>query len=457
MILPPSPPATDELLSQLASNPERMRRVMDAMHTGNIGIDQDGEYQHWEVFKRYSPPAGLSAEEAWFAIKVARLSVAKDLPILDKEGKPFRYCLPSPLLEMLHEIDKNAAGNVEGRADVVLPHNRKTYLFKSLVEEAITSSQLEGAATTRRVAKAMIQEGRDPVDRDERMVFNNYRAMLFVREIRNQPLTPEVIFALQKIVTEGTLEEPDAAGRLRRPDEDVVVWDETRKTVLHTPPPAAELTERMERMCKFANESTPGEFIPPVLRAVILHFWLAYDHPFVDGNGRTARALYYWSMANQNYWLCEYVPISRILKRVRGDYARAYLHTESDDNDLTYFLLFQCRVLSRAIMSFQRYLRRKARELREAEFLIEQTRLVRRELNPRQLALLTHALKNPESSYTVESHKTSHRISYETARSDLLALVGQGVLLQRTGGRAFTFEVPGDLKARLAKESRSAA
>jgi Fic family protein len=457
VILPETPPQTAELLDELAKHPERMSRVISAMHSGLIGVEQAGHYQHWDDFKRAVPPNELTAADAWFAVKAARLSVSKDLPIVDREGKPFRYCLPSTLLQMLHEIDKNAAGNLEGRADVVLPSNRKTYLFKSLVEEAITSSQLEGAATTRKVAKAMIQEGRPPADRDERMILNNYRAMLFVRDIRDEPLTPQVVFDLQRIVTEGTLEEADAAGRFRRPDEEICIRDESGETILHTPPIASELPARMEAMCRFANQTDSGEFIPPVLRAILLHFWLAYDHPFVDGNGRTARALYYWSMAQQNYWLCEYVPISRILKRARRDYARSYLCSETDDNDLTYFLLFQCRVLLKAIESFQRYLRRKVRDLREAEALIERTRLLRRELNPRQLALLTHALKDPDAIYTVESHKRSHRVSYETARSDLLALAKQRILLQRTGGRAFTFEVPHDLKQRLSTQARTAA
>jgi Fic family protein len=63
--------------------------------------------------------------------------------------------------------------------------------------------------------------------------------------------------------------------------------------VFHTPPPAAELPARLEAMCDFANSKTPDTFIHPVVRGIFLHFWLAYDHPFVDGNGRTARALFY--------------------------------------------------------------------------------------------------------------------------------------------------------------------
>ncbi len=51
-------------------------------------------------------------------------------------------------------------------------------------------------------------------------------------------------------------------------------------------------------------------FIHPVIRAILLHFMLAYDHPFVDGTGRTARALFYWSMAHQGYWLMDFISIT---------------------------------------------------------------------------------------------------------------------------------------------------
>jgi Fic family protein len=53
------------------------------------------------------------------------------------------------------------------------------------MEEAITSSQLEGAATTREVAKEMIREGRQPRDRSERMILNNYLTMQRIGAIRN--------------------------------------------------------------------------------------------------------------------------------------------------------------------------------------------------------------------------------------------------------------------------------
>src|SRR5262249_46303965 len=156
----------------------------------------------------------------------------------------------------------------------------------------------------REVAKEMLRTGRAPATDDERMVLNNYQTMQDIREYKDQPLTKELVFRIHRLITNETLKDPTAAGRFRRDDQHRVVGDEYGE-VFPEPPPAAELEERMAAMCDFANGKTPEGFIHPVLRAIILHFWLAYDHPFVDGNGRTARALFYWSMLRHNFWLCE--------------------------------------------------------------------------------------------------------------------------------------------------------
>lgn len=448
MRTPVSPPLLHELLSRYFASSDGISRHVELMRAGNLGPAPDGKYRHWDTFRHLPPRDGYTVEELWLAVKMARQATYRVLPLRDTKGEPFRYALPNPLLEMLHQVDRDAAGSIragERVEQVTNPGTRDTYLFKSLVEEAITSSQLEGASTTRQVAKAMIREGRAPRDRSERMIYNNYQGLLFVRRVLDQPLTPGVVFELQRILTDGTLDQPDASGRLRRSDEPIVVEDELGQ-VLHVPPPADQLNERLAAMCKFANGG--GEFVPPAVRAIVLHFWLAYDHPFVDGNGRTARALFYWSMARQQYWLCEYVSISRILRKARSQYARAFLYSETDDNDVTYFVLYQLRVLLRAVEELHGYLGRKAAELRDADDLIRHAAL-RQELNPRQLALVNHTLKHADARYTVESHRTSHGVSYETSRSDLLALVKAGLLEQRKRGRAFSFAAPPDLHARL--------
>ena len=57
---------------------------------------------------------------------------------------------------------------------------------------------------------------------------------------------------------------------------------------------------------------------------------LAFIHPFVDGNGRTARSLVYWYMMKKGYWLTEYLSISRIIYRNKAQYEKAFLYTEAD-------------------------------------------------------------------------------------------------------------------------------
>ncbi len=442
MKLPITPPNISDVLTGSVQS-------IDKIFAYASGPAPHGKYRHWDTLRHLKPPEGLTAEEWWLGIKFARKSLYQALPLRDKDGDAFVYAIPSIALQLLQEIDRDASGNLEGSPQVTDPQTRDTYLFKSLVEEAITSSQLEGASTTRRVAKEMIQTGRPPNSRGEQMVLNNYQAMIFVRDLKGEELTPSHVLELQRILTVNAIDEPDASGRLRKGGDDIHVADETTGEVFHIPPDWAELPERLESMCAFANGRSPHEYVHPVVRAVVLHFWLAYDHPFVDGNGRTARALFYWSMARQGYWLCEFLSISRILKKARAKYARAFLYTETDENDATYFLLYQLRVVRRAIDELHEYLKIKGLEIRETAKLLGATGKLHRLLSYRQLALLNHGLKNPGSHYTIESHRRSHQISYGTARSDLLQLARLEFLQRQQVGKAFDFVSPHDLKRRI--------
>jgi Fic family protein len=180
---------------------------------------------------------------------------------------------------------------------------------------------------------------------------------------------------------------------------------------------------------------------------VLLHCWLAYDHPFEDGNGRTARALFYWSMGRQGYWLTQYLSISQVFRRAPARYGRAFLYSETDDRDTTYFLLFHLAAIKRAIEGLHVYLQRKMREVREFERLVHSSD----DFNYRQLALLGHAARHPDQTYTYRSHARSYNVTFQTARTDLLALRDRGLLEQRKRGRQFVFYPIPDLVAKLMK------
>jgi Fic family protein len=294
------------------------------------------------------------------------------------------------------------------------------------------------------VAKAMIRSRRPPRDRSERMILNNFLTMQRIRELREHPLTPELVLDLHRLVSADTLDDLADAGRLRPAGKEVVV-DDAYGTVFHVPPPAEELPGRLEELCRFANGDTPKVFIHPLVRAIALHFWLAYDHPFCDGNGRTARALFYWAMLHQGYWLFEFISISSVINKARGQYERSFLFSEIDDNDLTYFLLAQVKVIQQAITSLHTYLERKAGEVEALQQRLDEVE----SLNHRQLALLRHALQHSGFRYSVLSHQNSHGVSHQTARSDLQKLAARGLLLPGKDGRRELFRVPGDLAVRL--------
>jgi Fic family protein len=410
----------------------------------------DGKYLHWNELRHRIPPDGLSHELWWAGLKLARNALRQELPLRDKHDHPLTFTMPEPVLRSLHRIDRDAAGQIRMDLPIATREDRDRYLVSSLIEEAITSSQLEGAATTRHEAKAMLRAGRRPRDRGERMIFNNYQAMQFIRDIRHEPLTPERVFELHRIVTADTLDKADGAGRFRRDGETIDVVDSQHSTILHSPPPAAELPRRLDALCAFANTSADeAPFVHPVVRAILLHYMIGYDHPFVDGNGRTARALFYWSMARQGYWLMEYISISRLLRKAPAQYGRAYLHCESDDNDTTYFILHQLDVIERAIDALHAYLADKLSQQRSAESLLRRADLLNGLLNHRQIALLSHALRHPGHHYTVESHRRSHQIAYQTARTDLLALAELGLTEMNKIGRKFLFTAPAGLHRKI--------
>ena len=437
MKLPLTPKPLPDLLTR---HRERLADVLQHSFTSTV----KGRYEHWDRLRHLGAPDGMSCEQWWLGIKLSRSSQYRQLPLRDVLGRPFVYMLPDHVQQALHRIDSQARGWIGTSEHVTNPDMRDRFIVSSLIEEAITSSQLEGASTTRVVAANMLRSGRRPRDRSERMILNNYRAMEDIRRLREEPLTIDALLRLHATLAADTLGDPDAEGRIQSPDDErVQVWDNRDQHVLHTPPPAGELPDRMQAMFRFANEGMDdGSFVHPVVRAIALHFWLAYDHPFQDGNGRAARALFYWSMLRHGYWMFEFTSISRFLAEAPARYTRAFLYTETDGNDLTYFIVHQVDVILRALSDVETYIEKKIEQTREVERMLKQST----DLNHRQLSLLAHAIRHPDAEYTIRSHTTSHSVAYATARADLFRLAELGFLeRRRIGKKTFVFRAPPSL------------
>ena len=400
MKIPEKAPDWKKLLKD-SFNPDLTIKTMDVIRKAN------SEYLYWDEFKYQPMPEGVSPEAAWAMLKVSRLSQSRLISITDSNGYPFSYCLPDSVLRELHFIDQKAGGSFLVDDPSVHSEEKQRYMIRSLVDEAISSSQIEGAATTRVVAKEMLRTGRKPKDRSEQMIYNNYHSMQMIKKHQSEPLSIDLIHKIHVSMTEKTLEDPSWAGRFRTPeDEEIHVFDSDGQ-ILHVPPKAGDVLASMENLCTYANSDNEDEFVNPIIKGILIHFWLAYVHPFMDGNGRTARALFYWFMLKHDYWLFEYLSVSTAILSARAQYYRSFLYSEMDDNDATYFIVYNLKAIHKALEILNEYIERKQKEKKNAyRFAVKYPAL-----NLRQRALLASALEKPQEIYTIEIHANMYTAS----------------------------------------------
>lgn len=404
-------------------------------------IDEKGRYLYWDKIKH---KYGKQAEKVWAATKINRLLMRKTLVLTEKYE--FYFCIPDTMQALLHFIDKTSS-----HYNIQLINQKDKHILS--MEEAITSAQMEGAATTRKIAKELITRRPDKPKNDyEKMVINNYHLMKKVIELKDEKLSIDLILDLHRTATRDVIENNAISGEFRQSD-DFAIYD-GENNLLHQPPPHEDVAELMNAFCDFANAEHDGfrqpEFIHPIVKAIILHFLIGYIHPFGDGNGRTARALFYWFMLKNGYALFEFVSISRLLLQASTGYGKSYVYTERDDLDMTYFIYFQLDKIKQAIDDFEKYVERetKARQNFTAQILdfVQQ-----HGLDERQIEILKMAVAEKGKTFIAKELVTQFKISENTARKLLRELADLKLLAPLKSGNAILFVAPADLVARLQK------
>lgn len=408
----------------------------------------NNEYMYWDDFKYLKMPQGILPDQAWSLLKMYRLVQFKYISLVDSKDKPFSYCLPDCVHRDIHFIDQQAGGSIIVDDPSVASEEKRRYMMRSLVDEAISSSQIEGAVTTRVVAKDMLRTGRKPKDHSEQMIYNNFQSMQTIKKHLNEPLSIELILQIHTHMTKDTLEDASWAGRFRTAaDDKIYVFDSDEQTVLHEPPDAGKIVDLMQKLCDFANSDGQDEFVNPIIKGILIHFWLAYVHPFMDGNGRTARALFYWYVLKQKYWVFEYLSVSTAILSARAQYYRSFLYSEMDNNDATYFIVYNLKALHKAVEILNEYIARKQKEKKTVYKLVNKYPM----LNFRQKTLLASALEKPSEIYAIETHANIHGVTYQTARTDLLGLNELGLLTLKKVGKKFLFSVAQDISEKIEK------
>ena len=372
------------------------------------------EYLYWDRAK-YHAPKGVTALDFWQAVHYVRRLRTTTFSFLNFD---FFYTETLFMQESLHNFDMNFGGTL-GSEDFISDKNRQYYLLSSIMEEAIASSKMEGAVTTRKIAKEMLRKQAKPSDLSEQMILNNYNTIRYLSEHKKDPLSPELLLEIHRQISEKTLENPEYEGKFRL-DDNIVVQNAITGEVAHTPPSHDKIEEMVAQICEFVNEDR--FFVHPIIKAIVLHFMISFLHPFVDGNGRTARSLFYWYMLKKGYWLTEFLSVSRVIYRSKVQYERAFLYTEIDNLDLGYFIHYNLKVLNQAFEELKIYLARKSKE---ENALLEFRNLG---INERQARVLKICKERPGEIFVSRDFETTLNVSVKTIRADLEGLVHLGLL-----------------------------
>lgn len=374
-------------------------------------------YPYWDNVKYIAGSKGSNPKQLWFALKSLR---QLNRTVLQFGRYRFSFTVTDEMFELLHYFDMDIGGNLTG--EQIIPSDNKTaYLISSIMEEAIASSQMEGAATTRKVAKDMLRKNERPRNKGQQMILNNFETIKYIKDHSKDEFSIDRLKEIHHLMTTNTLDDENDAGRIRMHDS-IMVMDGITGKIAHHPPTHEELEGLLGDLEQFFNKQNEV-FIHPIIKAVIVHFMLSYIHPFVDGNGRTARSLYYWYMMKQGYWLIEFMSVSRIILKTKVAYEKSFLYTEYDENDLTYFILYNLRTMKKAFEELKIYLKRKTEENKSVVLLS-----TIKGINQRQAQIIQIVQEKSDCLFTVKEIENRFLVGNQTARTDLYGLVRMGYL-----------------------------
>ena len=190
----------------------------------------DREYLYWDKVK-YSAPENIDKHTLWHAVKIQRQLNSQTV----RFGKyVFHFTITKNMLALLHAFDMDLGGNL-GTKSIIPASDKSYYLISSIMEEAIASSQMEGASTTRRIAKDMLRKQLKPINKSQQMIVNNYDTITKISNDFNKDFSIDDLLDIHRSISKSTLDNSEDEGVFRKND-DIYVVDSITGSVAHTPP-----------------------------------------------------------------------------------------------------------------------------------------------------------------------------------------------------------------------------
>jgi len=377
----------------------------------------------------YRLPGDLSLAEVWKRVQADRENRSEALPLIDEHGENFWFVNTKPLQAKLHQIDSRGKDSL---FEAIRSEIRDELVLDSIIDEAWASNVIEGAFTTHKRAQELVRRNLTPKDKNELMMKNNYLAMKHLLEHRNLDFNIDFLLEIHRIITQDTLDDPEYCGKFR--DDEVSILDRTGSLIFR-PMGYEKIRPHLDNLVFWVNTHSDEEFIHPVLKASVIHFYLVYIHPFFDGNGRTARAIFYFYLLKNRYEFFKYFSISVLIAKQKEKYYKSIKDVEDFDNDLTYFLLYSADVVVKSIDEILEKILKKYQSSMLFRKLDERGIY----LNKRQRKFIKLSIDHDQKSINTRKYEKLFKVSYGTARSDLNDLVEEGILEKKKLGKGFIY------------------
>ncbi len=249
----------------------------------------------------------------------------KKLPLEDAQGN-FMVFLEEPLkiqTSTLRTLFQNQSG---------------LYSAKSLETEIIATSAIENIDFSRDSVRSILS-GQASKNEEEKRIEGLKKGLEFISDPGNK-ITEENIYKLYKMAIGKYLDEENQLkeGNLYRHDSVYVAGTK----VEHTGISYKQVPSYMKSLVKYINQK---DDIQDLMKACIIHFYIAYVHPWFDGNGRMARLVHLWFLVQRGYQSVLFVPFSSLIEKTRKQYYDAYQTIEDNYRythtiDVTPFLLY---------------------------------------------------------------------------------------------------------------------
>ncbi|MCD6318814.1 Fic family protein [Candidatus Aerophobetes bacterium] len=288
---------------------------------------------------------------------------------------------------------------------------------EAIILESHHSTHIEGTQLTLKQAREILAgKSLRGIRKDDRQELLNYRkAMDFVAEYLGEKskiteaLIKEIHRILVKDVRGGSLE----PGKYRKVQNYVV--NSLTGEIIYTPPPPSKVPKLMREFVRWLNEEAS---ISPVLIAGIAQYQFVDIHPFLDGNGRTARLLCTLILYQNGYDFKRLFSLSEYYDKDRPSYYNAIQLVRNNDMDMTYWLEYFTEGLKNQLIE----VKIKGEMAIKKEVILEKAE--RLNLNQRQQEILIYLVD--EKRVSVEKIVRRFNWVRRTVQRDLVKLVNLG-------------------------------